>query len=60
LARSLLHTQQVVISNSERGERRLDLIELEQVCVAVGITLSDFVRRFEQMTSDLPLPSPAP
>lgn len=55
---SILHTQQAVISNFERGERRLDLIELEQVCAAVGISLSDFVHLFEQMTADLPSSHP--
>lgn len=42
-----LDVPQAVISNYERGERRLDLIELAEVCEAVGVSLSDFVKRFE-------------
>jgi transcriptional regulator with XRE-family HTH domain len=38
---------QSFVSKYESGERRLDLIELRQICSAVGITLEDFVRRFE-------------
>lgn len=39
---------QSVISKYESGERRLDLLELRQMCEAVGITLQEFVRRFEK------------
>jgi transcriptional regulator with XRE-family HTH domain len=39
---------QSFISKYESGERRLDLPELEQVCRAMGITLSDFVQRYEE------------
>jgi transcriptional regulator with XRE-family HTH domain len=46
LARTLRKPQSFV-SNYERGERRLDLLELRQICAAVGITLTEFVRRFE-------------
>ena len=45
-----LGTQQAMVSNYERGERRLDLIELQQVCEALGITVSEFVIRFEKAT----------
>ena len=37
------------VSKYESGERCLDLLELEQVCEALGITLSEFVERFEEM-----------
>lgn len=43
LAESLGYPQSV-ISNYESGERRLDLLELEDVCGAIGITLSEFVK----------------
>lgn len=39
---------QSFISKYESGERRLDPLELRQVCVAVGITLADFAVRLEQ------------
>lgn len=38
---------QSFVSKYESGERRLDLLELRQVCEAVGISLTEFVRRFE-------------
>jgi len=37
---------QSYVSKYESGEQRLDLIELEAVCGAVGIALPDFVRRY--------------
>jgi transcriptional regulator with XRE-family HTH domain len=37
---------QSYISKYESGEQRLDLIELEAVCNAVGIPLTEFVRRY--------------
>lgn len=39
---------QSFVSKYESGERRLDLIELRQVCQAVGIPLEEFVHRFER------------
>ena len=44
-----LDTLQATISNYERGERRLDLIELAKVCQAIGISLREFVDRFETL-----------
>jgi transcriptional regulator with XRE-family HTH domain len=42
-----LQVQQCEISNYERGEKRLDLIELGQVVDALGLSLEEFVRRYE-------------
>lgn len=39
---------QSFVSKYESGERRLDLVEVRQVCLAVGISLEEFVRRFER------------
>jgi transcriptional regulator with XRE-family HTH domain len=39
---------QSFVSKYESGERRLDLVELEQVCSAMGMSLSEFVRRYEE------------
>ncbi len=44
-----LHCPQSVVSKYESGERRLDLIELSEVCRVVGISLIAFVRRFEKL-----------
>lgn len=37
---------QSYVSKYESGEQRLDLLELEAVCKAVGIPLTEFVRRY--------------
>jgi transcriptional regulator with XRE-family HTH domain len=38
---------QSFVSKYESGERRLDLVELSEVCHAVGISLQDLVSRLE-------------
>lgn len=43
-----LDIPQAVISNVERGERRLDLVELCEYCDAVEVDLSEFVGKFQQ------------
>ena len=45
LAGKISQTQSYV-SKYENGEQRLDLIELETVCKAVGIKLTAFVERY--------------
>lgn len=47
LARKLDRPQSFV-SKYESGERRLDLVELRQICHAMRISLPEFVRRFER------------
>lgn len=42
---SLLGQPQSFVSKYEIGERRLDVLELEQVCNCCGVTLIDFVMR---------------
>ena len=37
---------QSYVSKYENGEQRLDLIELEAVCNAVGVPVIEFVRRY--------------
>lgn len=44
----LLEHPQSFVSKYESGERRLDLPELREVCEAAGISLEEFVRRFEE------------
>ncbi|UJX43166.1 helix-turn-helix transcriptional regulator [Desulfovibrio sp. JY] len=38
---------QSYVSKYESGQRRIDMIELEAICHALGITLREFVERFE-------------
>ena len=45
VAKSIGQTQSYV-SKYEQGEQRLDLLELEAICNAVAISLTEFVRRF--------------
>jgi transcriptional regulator with XRE-family HTH domain len=44
----VLGMPQSVVSKFESGERRLDLLELRDVCDALTISLVQFVRRFER------------
>jgi transcriptional regulator with XRE-family HTH domain len=39
---------QAFVSYFESGARRLDLLELRQICGILGITLIDFIRKFEK------------
>ena len=43
-----LKQSQSFVSKYESGERRLDLLELRDICAAVGLTLAEFIRRFDQ------------
>ncbi len=42
-----LREPQSFVSKYESGERRLDLLELQQLCMALNLSLTEFVRRFE-------------
>ena len=42
-----LGVPQSFVSKYESGERRLDIVEIRQVCQVFGISLAEFVRRFE-------------
>lgn len=48
LARKLRRPQSYV-SKYESGERRLDLMELREICRALGTSLPVFTRRFESL-----------
>lgn len=43
-----LGTDQSFVSKYERGERRLDVVELRAICIALGINLTDFLLDFER------------
>lgn len=38
---------QSFVSRCESGERRVDVMELREICEALGTTLAEFVRRLE-------------
>jgi transcriptional regulator with XRE-family HTH domain len=40
---------QAFVSYYESGARRLDLLELRQICKILGVSLLDFVRKFEKL-----------
>lgn len=42
-----LGTPQSFVSKYESGERRVDLIELKRICGSLGVSLKEFVERFE-------------
>lgn len=46
-----LHKNQ--ISLIERGQRRLDALELRMICRALGISFSEFVIEFERRLSSM-------
>lgn len=39
---------QTFVSKCERGERRLDVIELRTFCHALGVALPEFIQRLER------------
>ncbi len=44
----LIGEPQPFVSKYERGERRLDILELREICKVLGITLETFVRLLEE------------
>ena len=43
---------QSFISKIESGERRIDLIELREICIALGSNLKDFINEFEKALNE--------
>lgn len=44
----LLGQPQSYVSKYESGERRLDVLELRRICKALGTTIVEFLKRFEE------------
>ena len=44
-----LGQSQSFVSKTERGERRLDVVQLRTVCNALGVSLPDFVVSLEKV-----------
>lgn len=42
-----LKVPQSFVSKIESGERRVDLVELHSICEALGISLTEFARNYE-------------
>lgn len=40
---------QSFVSKYEIGDRRLDVLELRQVCMVMGVPLTTFIKRLEQL-----------
>lgn len=49
-----LQKPQPFVSRYEKGEKLLDLPELRQVCHALGTTLTEFVREYEDELAKSP------
>ncbi len=47
-----LGVQQSFVSKYEAGERRLDILELRQVCRVLGMKLSEFAARLEKLINE--------
>jgi transcriptional regulator with XRE-family HTH domain len=46
-----LKKPQSYVSKYESGERRLDILELREICQAIGISVTDFVRMLDESLS---------
>lgn len=45
---SRLDEPQSFVSKYESGERRVTFVDLTRICAALGLTLAEFVRRWEK------------
>lgn len=43
---------QSFVSKYESGERKLDFIELHNICQAIGISMHDFIDRYEEAVNE--------
>jgi transcriptional regulator with XRE-family HTH domain len=55
---SRLGRAQTTVSNVERGERRLDVIELRDWLAALGVDFLEFMRQLDERLRGLPKPDP--
>jgi transcriptional regulator with XRE-family HTH domain len=47
-----LKRPQSFVSKYESGEKTLDFLEVREVCRALGVPLTDFVRRYEEVADE--------
>ncbi|HEV2862049.1 MAG TPA: helix-turn-helix transcriptional regulator [Pyrinomonadaceae bacterium] len=43
-----IEKDQTYVSRYESGQRRLDVLEVREICQSVGITLEEFAKRLEK------------
>lgn len=43
-----IERDQTFVSRYESGQRRLDVLEVREICQAIGINLEEFVKRLEK------------
>jgi transcriptional regulator with XRE-family HTH domain len=43
-----IEKDQAYVSRYESGQRRLDVLEVREICQAIGLTLGEFVKRLEK------------
>lgn len=43
-----IEKDQTYVSRYESGQRRLDVLEVREICQVVGVTLEEFVKRLEK------------
>jgi transcriptional regulator with XRE-family HTH domain len=43
-----IEKDQAYVSRYESGQRRLDVLEVREICQAAGVTLEEFVKRLEK------------
>lgn len=43
-----IERDQTFVSKYESGQRRLDVLEVREICQAIGLTLEEFVKRLEK------------
>ena len=48
-----LGIDRTAVTRIETGERRVDLVELQQICEMLGISLVEFVREYEKRTNEV-------
>lgn len=42
-----IEKDQAYVSRYESGQRRLDVLEVREICQVIGVTLEEFVKRLE-------------
>jgi transcriptional regulator with XRE-family HTH domain len=44
-----IEKDQTFVSKYESGERRLDVLEVREICQVIGTTLEEFIKRLEEV-----------
>lgn len=46
---SLIHKPQSYVSKYENGERKLDILEVREICMALGVSLAVFAEQLDSV-----------